>query len=208
MAAAGMIGIALQTAQAAAPAADTVMSNLVQNVPTPRSFTAATSLDLKQRDFPWAKISLQGTSYFEAPDRLAIKFSNVPGYMVSVPQAYAKILNVGAWPQRYNVQAGEPQTFNGHTDYTLVLTPKAGGSDRGVALVDPSSWTVERVQWNLSGGVQLTMTENYTHVDSYRVPASQQVSLHTPYATADGTATMRDYVVNVPISGDVFSRQK
>jgi len=183
------------------------MTNLVENVPTPRSFKAQTSLNLQKRGFPWTKISLQGTSYFQAPNRLAIRFNKVPGYMSGLPQAYAKVLNVGAWPEQYNATLGPPQTVNGHTDYTLVLTPKTGSSDRGVALVDPSNWTVEQVKWNLSGGVQLSMSENYTNVDRYRVPSSQQVSVHTPFATADGTATLRDYAVNVPISDEIFTQK-
>jgi len=205
--AAATLGTALQNAQAAAPAADTVMTNLAQNVPTPRSFKARTSLNLKKRGFPWTKITLQGTSYFQAPNHLAIKFEKVPGYMSALPQAYAKVLNVGAWPQQYNAALGPSQALNGHTAYTLILTPKTGGSDRGVALIDPSTWTVERVKWDLSGGVQLSMTENYANVDRYRVPSSQQVSVRTPYATADGTGTLRDYAVNVPISDRIFTQK-
>lgn len=207
LAAAAILGITLQNGQAAAPAADTVMSNLVQNAPTPRTFEADTSLNLKKRGFPWTKISLQGISYFQAPNRLAIRFNNVPGYMSGLPQAYAKVLNVGAWPEQYNTTLGQQQTFDGHTDYTLILTPKTGGSDRGVALVDPSNWTVEQVSWNLSGGVQLSMTENYARVEEYRVPSSQQVSVRTPYASADGTATLRDYTVNVPIDDQIFTQK-
>jgi hypothetical protein len=102
--------------------------------------------------------------------------------MNGLPPAYAKVLNVGAWPQRYNATLGRPQAFNGHADYVLDLTPKQGGSDRGVAFVDPISRSVDQVKWDLSGGIQ-------------------------PYATADGTATMNDYAVNVPIEEGVFSKQ-
>lgn len=202
----GMCVLAIGPANASGPQADTIMANLVQHAPKPRSFTAATTMDLKQRSFPWTKVSLKGTSYYKAPNQLVVKFSNVPGYMNGLPQAYAKILNVGAWPQEYNATAGDPQTFNGHSDYTLNLTPKDGGGDRGVALVDPASWTVDEVKWNLSGGVQLTVSENYTDVGSYRVPAKQNLSVRTPFATADGIATMNDYAVNVPINEAVFKQ--
>ena len=200
----GICALAIGPANASAPQAGTVMANLVQNAPKPQSFTASTTMDLKQRSFPWTKVSLKGTLYFKAPDQLVVKFANMPGYMNGLPQAYAKVLNVGAWPQEYNATLGETQTFNGHTDYALNLTPKDGGSDRGVALVDPATWTVDQVKWDLSGGVQLTVSENYTDVGSYRVPARQNLSVHTPFATADGTATMNDYAVNVPINEAVF----
>jgi outer membrane lipoprotein-sorting protein len=191
----------------AAPQADAVMTNLVQHAPTPQSFTAATTMDLKQRSFPWTKVSLKGTSYFKAPNQLVVKFSNMPGYMSGLPQAYAKVLNVGAWPREYNATLGDSQNFNGHTDYALDLTPKEGGSDRGVALVNPTNWTVERVTWDLSGGVQLAVSENYADVGSYRVPAKQNLSVRTPYATADGTATLDGYAMNVPINDGIFTKQ-
>lgn len=202
----GICAVAWSTASAA-PQADAVMTNLVQNAPTPQSFTASTTMDLKQRSFPWTKVSLKGTSYFKAPNHFVVKFSNMPGYMNGLPQAYAKILNVGAWPQQYDATMGQPRTFNGHSDYTLNLTPKAGGSDRGVALVNPANWTVEQVKWNLSGGIELTVSENYTDVGSYRLPAKQNLSVHTPYATADGTAMMNDYAMNVPINEGIFTKQ-
>ncbi|GEM_PF-6108049 len=206
----GTVGIsvfAIVPATASVPKADDVMTNLVQNTPTPKSFTASTTMHLKQRSFPWLKVSLKGESYFKAPDHLVVRFTNVPSYMNGLPRAYAEVLNVGAWPQRYNATLGRPQAFNGHTDYVLDLTPKQGGSDRGVAFVDPASWSVDQVKWDLSGGIQLTVSENYAVVGSYRVPAKQNLSVHTPYATADGTATMNDYAVNVPIEEEVFTRQ-
>lgn len=199
--------LALSPAMAADPQAGTVMANLVQHAPKPQSFTASTTMDLKQRSFPWTKVSLKGTSYFKAPNQLVVKFSNMPGYMNGLPQAYAKILNVGAWPQEYNATVQGSQSFNGHNDYALNLTPKDGSADHGVALVNPESWTVEQVKWDLSGGIQLTVSENYTNVDSYRVPAKQNLSVHTPYATADGIATMNDFALNVPINEAVFTKQ-
>lgn len=204
----GILGVVVGTGQAAAPQADAVMMNLVNNAPTPHSFEAATSLSLKQRGFPWARVNLQGTSYFQAPNRLVVNFTKVPGYMSGLPQAYAKILNIGAWPEQYNAKLGNPKTVDGHTDYALELTPKSGSTDRGVAMVNPTDWSVEQVTWMLSGGVQLSMAEHYANVQSYRVPSSQSVSVRTPYATADGTAQLRDYVVNVPISERVFVQKQ
>jgi len=184
-----------------------VLSNLATQAPTPKSFKADTSLRLKQRSFPWTKIDLQGTSYFQAPNRLVVKFNNLPRYMSGLPQAYAKVLNVGAWPEQYNASLGAPQTIDGHSDLTLNLTPKSGSGDHGVAWVNPSNWTVEQVKWNLSGGVQLSMVEQYANVNSYRVPVAQSVSVRTPYATADGTAKLENYAVNVPIDEQVFLQQ-
>ncbi|MGH7660417.1 MAG: hypothetical protein ACRENA_05825 [Vulcanimicrobiaceae bacterium] len=203
----GICALTISTSNAAIPQADAVMTNLVQNAPTPQSFTASTTINLKQRSFPWTKVSLKGTSYYKAPNQMVVKFSNMPGYMSGLPKAYAKVLNVGAWPQEYNATLGQSQTLNGHSDYALNLTPKDGSSDHGVALVNPSDWTVEQVKWDLSGGVQLMVSENYTDVGSYRVPAKQNLSVRTPFATADGTATLNDYAMNVPINEGVFTKQ-
>ena len=202
----GILSLAAGTAGAAAPRADTVMTNLVQAAPRPHTFEANTSMQLKKRGFPWTNVALQGKSYFAAPDHLVVKFNKVPGYMHALPSAYAKIINVAAWPNEYDATLGPEQPVNGHPDYALLLKPKDPKSgDRGVALVDPASWTVEKVTWNLSGGVTLTMAEDYSNVGSYRVPASQTLSVHTPYATADGTAKLQDYRVNVPIDRNVFA---
>lgn len=187
--------------------AQSVMTNVVKKARVPHSFQAATSLQLKQRNFPFTKVALNGTSYFEAPNRMAVRFSKVPGYMSGLPKAYAKVLNVGAWPELYHVALGQPTNLNGHTDVTLELVPKDSQStDRGVALVNPSDWTVEQVSWNLSGGIKLNMTEGYTNVGTYRVPANQALSIHTPYATVDGNGTLQNYALNVPINSQVFTQ--
>ena len=208
-AAVGLLILQTDTAGAAKMQnAQTVIANVAKSTHAPRSFKAATQLQLKQRSFPFTKVALSGTSYFQAPNRLAVRFTNVPGYMSGLPEAYAMVLNVGAWPQEYNASLSQPQNVNGHTDLALSLTPKSPqSSDRGVALVNPANWTVERVDWNLSGGVSLTMTEAYTDVDSYRLPSSQELSIHTPYATADGSATLQNYAVNVPIDGQIFTQE-
>ena len=186
--------------------AQSVIAKVATSTHAPRTFEAATQLQLKQRSFPFTKVALSGTSYFQAPNRMAVRFSNVPGYMSGLPKAYATLLNVGAWPQEYNATLAAPQIVNGHTDFALALTPKSSQSmDRGVALVNPSDWTVERVNWNLSGGVTLTMQESYADVGAYRVPASQSLSVHTPYATADGNATLQHYALNVPIDSGIFA---
>jgi len=188
--------------------AQSVMTNVAQSTRAPRSFEAATQLQLKQRSFPFTKVALSGTSYFQAPNRLAVRFTKVPGYMSGLPKAYATLLNVGAWPQEYNATMMSPQGVNGHTDLAMQLTPKSAQStDRGVVLINPTNWTVEQVNWNLSGGVTLTMTEAYAVVGSYRVPSSQSLSVHTPYATADGNATLQNYALNVPIDRGIFSHE-
>lgn len=195
---------------AAAPEtnAQTVMANVVNSAHVPRTFQAATSLQLKQRSFPWTKIALNGTSYFEAPNRMVVKFAKLPGYMNGLPAAYAKMLNVGAWPSLYHVALGEPAQVNGHTDIALMLTPKDPKStDHGVAFVNQNDWTVEQISWNLSGGITLNMSEGYTQIGAYRVPKSQALSVHTPYASADGNATLQDYALNVPINGEVFVQE-
>jgi hypothetical protein len=201
---------AIGTPLAATPEmnAQTVMTNVVKGAHNPQTFQAKTSLQLKQRSFPWTKVALNGTSYFEAPNRMAVKFSKVPGYMNGLPKAYANMLNVGAWPQLYNVALGQTASVNGHNDIALLLTPKdPKSSDHGVALVNQSDWTVEQISWDLSGGIKLNMAEGYAEVGSYRVPSSQTLSIHTPYASADGNATLQNYAVNVPIDVEVFSQE-
>jgi hypothetical protein len=201
----------LQTSAAQSAAvqnAQSVMTNVAKSTRAPRSFEAATQLQLKQRSFPFTKVALSGTSYFQAPNRLAVRFAKVPGYMSGLPKAYATLLNVGAWPQEYNATMLSPQSVNGHTDLVLQLTPRlVQSSDRGVALVNPANWTVEQVNWNLSGGVTLMMTEAYTTLGAYRVPARQSLSIHTPYATADGNATLQNYALNVPIDNGIFAQE-
>jgi hypothetical protein len=201
---------AIGAALAAAPEmnAQTVMTNVVKGAHTPHTFQAKTSLQLKQRSFPWTKVALNGTSYFEAPNRMAVKFSKVPGYMNGLPKAYAQMLNVGAWPQLYNVALGQPVSMDGHTDIAVLLTPKDPKStDHGIAFVNKNDWTVEQISWDLSGGIKLSMSEGYTEVGNYRVPSSQALSIHTPYASADGNATLQNYAVNVPIDVQVFSQE-
>lgn len=139
-------------------------------------------------------------SYFQAPDRLTVQFENVPSYMRSLPDAYAKMLNVAAWPQRYSIALGEPLSVNGHADVAVNLTPKTPPIDeRGVALINPTDWTVEQVRWSLSGGVDFSMSETYQQIGVYRLPAMQILTVHTPYATADGAGIFSNYVVNIPI---------
>ncbi|HTX03669.1 MAG TPA: hypothetical protein VMD07_08300 [Candidatus Acidoferrales bacterium] len=205
----GLLILQTGTAQSAAVQnAQSVMAKVAKSTDAPRSFEAATQLQLKQRSFPFTKVALSGTSYFQAPNRLAVRFTKVPGYMSGLPKAYATLLNVGAWPQEYNATMMSPQSVNGHTDFALQLTPKSSQStDRGVVLVNPANWTVDQVNWNLSGGVTLAMTEAYTDVGSYRVPSSQSLSVHTPYATADGSATLQNYAVNVPIDNGIFASE-
>ena len=188
--------------------AQTVLANLAKSQRAPNTFQATTSVQLKKRGFPWTTVALNGTSYYEAPNHLAVRFTNLPGYMSGLPGAYAKVLNVGAWPGQYTATLGQSRSVNGHTDLVLQLAPKdSASSDRGVVAVNPADWTVEQVSWNLSGGVQLNMSEGYARVGTYRVPATQLVSIRTPYATADGSARLQNYAVNIPINRRIFAQE-
>lgn len=185
--------------------ASTVVANVLK-APMPSTYEATALLQLRQRNFPWVRITLRGKSYFEAPDRLAVKFDKVPTYMRSLPEAYAKMLNVALWPEQYTFSLGRSQIVNDHSDFALDLTPKAPPiSDRGVALINPTNWTIEQVRWSLSGGVDFNMSEAYQQIGFYRLPVMQTLTVHTPYATADGIARFSDFVLNIPIDNRIFT---
>ena len=186
-----------------------VMANVIARNHELRSFEAAVSTEFRQRGFPFMRVALNGKAYFEAPDRYVVAFARVPGYMRDFPSAYAMMLNVAQWPQRFTITVDGVRVVAGHEDIALRLTPRdaQSGLVRGEALVDPSAWTIDETNWDFEHDTHIAVTQEFTSLGAFLVLATQHFAVQVPFTKAVGTSTFQNYRLNVAIGDDVFTKK-
>lgn len=186
-----------------------VMTNVIARNHDLHSFEAAVSTEFHQRGFPFMHVALSGKAYFEAPDRYVVAFTRVPGYMHDFPAAYAMMLNVAQWPQRFTIAIEGVRVAGGHEDIALRLTPRdaQSGLVRGEALVDPGTWTIEQTSWDFEHDTHVAVTQEFTSLGTFLVLATQRFAVQVPFTKAAGTSTFQNYRLNVAIGDEVFAKK-
>ncbi|MBV8354833.1 MAG: hypothetical protein JO101_05910 [Candidatus Eremiobacteraeota bacterium] len=172
-----------------------------------RSFEASIDISFRKTSFPFLGVSLSGTAYYRKPDKFAVTFAHIPGIMRGFPEAYASMMDVGTWQQRFVVGDDGAGSANGRTGEWLTLKPRdpRSGLVLGRVLVDTSTWTIAQADWDFQHDMHFAVAQDYETVGSYELLADQRWQVHVPYARAVGTTTLRDYHANVAIDDGVFS---
>ena len=169
------------------------------------SFESSISMDIHERSFPFMRVHLNGSTYFQAPDRYAVVFNNLPHYMKGLPKAYASMLNVAHWPSEFAIKRNGTRHCSDHDEIALELTPRSRESDleHARAYVDPNAWTVNEVDWTFQK-MEFDIVQSFQMEGPFRVLSGNQANIRVPYARATATTTFANYRTNVAIDENIF----
>jgi hypothetical protein len=148
--------------------------------------------------------TMKGTEYFKAPDRDALRMTQVPKMASGFKNTIVSIPPPAAWPEIYTMSASGTQTYGSDRVFVLTGTPRKGGNVSSVMmLVNASTYALEAISYAYKNGSNLRF--QLQHGDNpYRLPTGAAVSAHFPSYRGTATVTYGDYATNVPIPESVF----
>jgi hypothetical protein len=184
-----------------------IMRNVASRNDGLRSFESSIAMDISERSFPFVRFRLNGTTYFQAPDRYAVVFEHLPGFMKGLPHAYASMLNVGAWPAQFVITCAGKRRAADRDQIALDLTPRKHSTnlEHARAYVDAADWTVDEVDWSFDK-MEFDIVQQFQMAGPFRVLAGNRANIRVPHAHAVATTTFANYRTNVAIDQNIFGQ--
>ncbi len=170
-----------------------------------KSYTASAQLSAILHVLIPVHKTFSGTVYYLKPKR-KIEFQNVSGQLARFKDLATSTPSFSELAKEYTVTAladtGSVSSYD--------MTPKKTGSRvKNIDVtVDDAAAHIQHVQWNYTNGGTLQLTEYYTQVGTYQLPAKSDIQARFPGYSVDGTLSFNDYKPNAPVSPDVFASPK
>ncbi len=170
-----------------------VLDRLGADPLTPQSYTAAVTLRVKLRMFPFISMTLNGDSTYERPGQYKFSFRGFP----LVARQFEKMdFNLGdpkAWPEKYDV-ALRPQAADGDT--VLRLTPKSSKIVRYIQIeVDPQKGHINKAQWSRYDNGTLVLTQRFAMVGSNEMVSQAQAQVAIGAVRANLNIDFANFVI-------------
>jgi outer membrane lipoprotein-sorting protein len=184
-------------------AATRAYQELVKSTAGIRTMSADIEVDTHLRSFPPISLTFHGHTYFQAPDKSAVVFDDVPNMLKKMMSDSPSIAPAPRWRAVYDVTvAGDDGT-----DTVFHLVPKAPGSklDHIDAIVDDASGLVTEYDFADKDGATTTTHNSYTRVEGHEVPDAQTGSSQGHGYRADVVTRFSNYRLNAPLPPDAFS---
>jgi len=207
---AGAIAALLVAASAPRAAADTgdfaatrAYQELVKSTAGIRTMSADIEVDTHLRSFPPLSLTFHGHTYFQAPDKSAVVFDDVPSMLKKMMSDSPSIAPAREWGTFYDVTV----TGDDGTDTVFHLVPKDPGSklDHIDATVGDASGLVTQYDFADKDGATTTTHNSYTRVAGHEVPDAQTGSSQGHGYRADVVTRFSNYRLNGPLPPDAFS---
>jgi len=196
------VSAASTTVQAALPAASADLLHRAATLNAGlKSSIASIHVGVRLQSFPFLSTALDGSSYYERPDKQAVVFDSVPALAAEFKKVYPKLDPPAAWPALYRISVlGDA---NGATTFRLV--PLHGGRvARLDVVVDDRAATVGGYTWTYVDGGSVAFTQTFATRDGNALVVAQAGRVDLPAYKADVTSTFTNYRLNVPVPSDVF----
>ena len=166
------------------------------------SFQATLHVDVTTHGFPYISPSLDGTAYFEEPDRSAVVFETVPALANQFKKVYPQLEPPSEWPRIYDVT---PLADNGTVAQFRLVRKKNGRIDHVDVSVDDATATVSTMAYFYKDGGSISFAQTYDVIDGNYVIKSQTGKVDIPHYSADVASTFSNYRLNVKIDDTVFA---
>jgi hypothetical protein len=167
-----------------------------------RSYQADLHVAIAMHSFPYLSPTLDGTAYYERPDKNAIVFNTVPALADAFKKVYPQIDPPSAWPSLYTIT---PLADDG-TIATFRLVKKTGGRVSHLDVkVDDRTATIVSETWNYKDGGFVTLDQQYETVGGNFLIKSQSGKVELPSYQADVTSAFSNYKINVPLDDRIFT---
>jgi hypothetical protein len=167
-----------------------------------RSYQATVHVDVTTHGFPYISPSLDGTAYFEQPDRAAVVFETVPALANAFKKVYPQLEPPSEWPRIYDVT---PLGDDGTTAQFRLVRKKNGRIDHVDVSVDDATATVSSMAYVYKDGGSIAFSQTYAVIDGNYVIKTQTGKVNIPHYDADVAATFSNYRLNIPIDETVFA---
>ncbi len=148
--------------------------------------------------------TMKGTEYFKAPDRDALRMTQVPKMASGFKNTIVSIPPPAAWPEIYAMSVTGSETYGSDRVFVLSGTPRKGGNVTSVTmLVDASTYALDAISYAYKNGSSLGFQLQHGG-NPYRLPTGAAVSAHFPSYRGTANVTYGAYATNVPIPESVF----
>ena len=197
----------------AAPALDAdpaaIIAHVVDRNPDLGTYQSRVHIDVRMTSFPWLHEHLDGSTYFKRPNNYEVAFDRVPGYAKGFEKLYTDIGDPANWEKRFVITVVGTKSFEGHPDLELRMVQRVRGMiDHETVLVDPTAWTIDKMEYHYYTGGVIAMTQHFQTIDGHSMLAEQDASIDIPHVRALAHGTYGDYRVNVAIDDAVFAAGK
>jgi hypothetical protein len=148
--------------------------------------------------------TMKGTEYFKAPDRDALRMTQVPKMASGFKNTIVSIPPPAAWPEIYGMRDSGSETYGSDRVFVLTGTPRKGGNVTSVTmLVDASTYALDAISYAYKNGSTLGFQLQHGG-NPYRLPTGAAVSAHFPAYRGTANVIYGAYETNVPIPESVF----
>jgi hypothetical protein len=200
------LGIVAWAAVAVPAVAATASMDLFQRAldPHPKlhSYTASAQLAAQMHNPLPLRKTFTGTAWYLEPN-LKIAFDNVPNSLKSFKELSVSAAAFEGTSAQYTVTPGAD---DGTTSTYTLVPKKAGARVKQLTIkVDNASAKINQAVWSYTDGSQLTVTPTYSTVSGMRIASQQQISAHFPKYSVDGTLTLSNFKINVPVDPKIFA---
>jgi hypothetical protein len=148
--------------------------------------------------------TMKGTEYFKAPDRDALRMTQVPKMASGFKNTIVSIPPPAAWPEMYAMRVSGSQMYGSDRVFVLNGTPRKGGNVTSVTmLVNASTYALDAVSYAYKNGSNLGFQLQHGN-NPYRLPTGAAVSAHFPAYRGSANVVYGAYATNVAIPDSVF----
>lgn len=166
-----------------------------------KTYTASLHVDVAMKSFPFLSPALDGSVYYEQPDRTAVVFNTVPLLAEQFKKVYPNMEPPSKWLELYDVAVvGDA---GGTTSFKLVPR-SAARVDHVDVRVDDKTATVLSTTWTYKDGGYVTLAQQFGPVGGHLMVNRQTGHVELPSYKADVNAAFSGYKLNVPIDERVF----
>jgi outer membrane lipoprotein-sorting protein len=166
------------------------------------SYQADLHVDVTTHGFPYISPSLDGTAYYEQPDRSAVVFQTVPALADQFKKVYPQLEPPSEWPRIYVVT---PISDDGTSSHFRLVRKKNGRIDHVDVTVDDATATVSSMAYVYKDGGSISFAQTYDLIDGNYVIKTQTGKVDIPHYSADVASTFSNYHLNVKIDPTVFA---
>ncbi|HVN69851.1 MAG TPA: hypothetical protein VMU38_09410 [Candidatus Binatia bacterium] len=180
-----------------------IIERMSDRNPTLRSYKARVHVDVRMLNFPYLAPKLDGTSYYKRPDLFLVVFDRVPFYARGFQRIFNDIGSPRAWVKDENVSVNGIAYLDGRETIVLRLTKKIHSDilDHTLAYVDPSDYSLVRMEWYYTSGGVIAMTQTYRTQGMYSFVVQQHATIDIPHVRAVADSSYGTYETNVPVDG-------
>src|SRR5579872_145666 len=175
---------------------DGVIALVLGRNPDVHSYSAHTTLDIHQVNFPYLHPVLDGHVYYTAPGYTVYDFPHTPSYLQGITRVEGAMGMASRWRRCYDIGLEDQPGV-----YILHMVPKIRGEVSQMDVtVNKRNGDLEHFSWSYhDSDDNISLTQYYGNVKGYDVVTLQQTDITRHHIRAKGTGTFDSFQYNVPV---------